>query len=86
MPGAPPVFVDEKFHLPRRLFWTDHVRANGSSVWELITSSQSFERVEENDKAVAGGNFKDVNGTDRDVAFFAREPAKCRNNSIIGAY
>ena len=37
-------------------------------------SSQSFARVVEYAMAITGGNFKDVNGTERLVAFLAKCP------------
>lgn len=38
------------------------------------TSSQSFERAEENERDVMGVNLKCERGTEREEDFFAREP------------
>lgn len=37
-------------------------------------SSQSFDRADEYDSDVIGGNLSEARGIDRDVAFFRREP------------
>lgn len=40
----------------------------------MRTSSQSFERAEEKEKEVTGGNLKWERGTEREADFLANEP------------
>lgn len=61
---------------PLRLFCTFQVRAKGSSECAVRTSSQSRERVLDQDNADTGGSFREVNGIDSDVAFFASDPGR----------
>lgn len=49
-------------------------RANVSSVWAVIISSQSLAREEEYDSDVMGGNLREARGIDKAVAFLARDP------------
>jgi len=53
-----------------------HVLAYGSSECAVKMSSQSLDRVAENDNAVTGVCLSEVSGTDNVVAFLAREPRK----------
>ena len=64
-------------HLPTFLSRTVQVRANDSWVWDVSTSSQSLDLVEENDNEVTGGILRLVMGVERELAFFEDEPVKC---------
>lgn len=61
-------------YFPSFLSFIDHVLAKDSSVCAVRISSQSFERVEEYEIEVTGGNLSDVIGIERLVAFFAKDP------------
>jgi len=61
---------------PNLLFNMLHVLAYGSSECAVKMSSQSLDRVAENDNAVTGVCLSEVSGTDNVVAFLAREPRK----------
>ena len=52
------------------------MRANGSSVCVVSTSSQSFDLDDENESEVTGGNFREASGIDNAEAFFASGPAR----------
>ena len=76
-PVAAPRLVSlaiENAYLPSFLFCIDHVRAKVSSLWPVMTSSQSFARVVEYASVVMGGSLSDVMGIDKFVAFFDSEP------------
>ena len=62
-----------KLCLPNRFADMVHERAI-SSAWVETISSQSFERVVENEIEVIGGNFRAASGIESDVAFFASDP------------
>lgn len=68
--------VNPRLYFPNRFPCMVHVRAKVSSVCAVITSSQSFERAEEYDKDVMGGNLRDARGMEREVAFLMRDPRK----------
>lgn len=63
-----------KLYFPSFFDCIVHERANVSSVCAVRISSQSFEREEEYDRDVIGGNFREAIGIDNEVAFFARDP------------
>ena len=74
--GAPffPPSPKPKTCLPSFLSFIDQVRAKVSSAWAVSMSSQSFALVVEYAMAMTGGNFNEVSGIERLVAFLARCP------------
>lgn len=74
--GAPffPPFPKPNTCLPSFLSFMVQVRANVSSAWAVSMSSHSFARVVEYAMAITGGNFNDVSGIERLVAFLAKCP------------
>jgi hypothetical protein len=63
---------------PTRLLSTVQDRTHISSACAVRTSSQSLDRVDEEDMEVMGGNFNDARGFDRVVAFRASDPVQVR--------
>jgi hypothetical protein len=59
---------------PTRLLSTVQDRTHISSACAVKTSSQSLDRVDEQEMEVMGGNFNEARGFDRVVAFRARDP------------
>ena len=56
------------------------VRAKVSSEWVVRMSSQSFDRADEYEIEVMGGNFREARGIDNEVAFLSREPCESSND------
>lgn len=65
---------------PTRLLSTVQDRTHISSVCAVKTSSQSLDRVDEQEMEVMGGNFNEARGFDRVVAFRARDPRDIQIN------
>jgi len=63
-------------YFPIRLLSTVQDRTHISSACAVKTSSQSIDRVDEEDMEVMGGNFNDASDFDKTVAFRARDPAR----------
>lgn len=61
---------------PTRLLSTVQDRTHISSACAVKTSSQSLDRVDEQEMEVMGGNFNEARGFDRVVAFRARDPGQ----------
>lgn len=52
----------------------DEEEMDGSDAWEVSTSSQSFDRADENERDVIGVYLKCERGSAREDDFFASEP------------